>query len=137
MQITNEDKLFFPARGLTKGDLVRYYLAVANHALPHLRRRLFHMVRYPHGVGGEFFHQKRVPAKHPPYGIRRNATPGPRPPSWPSVRNSDTPAPSASAASPRSPYRLHHRETTPSAPRTNRDSADHATAHDDPTLTWQ
>ena len=67
MQITNEDKLFFPERGLTKGDLVRYYLDVANHALPHLRRRLFHMVRYPHGVNGEFFHQKRVPAKHPPY----------------------------------------------------------------------
>jgi bifunctional non-homologous end joining protein LigD len=67
MQITNEDKLFFPERGLTKGDLVRYYLDVANQALPHLRRRLFHMVRYPKGVAGEFFHQKRVPAKHPPF----------------------------------------------------------------------
>jgi len=67
MRVTNEDKVFFPERGLTKGDLVRYYLDVANLALPHLRRRLFHMVRYPHGVDGEFFHQKRVPANHPPY----------------------------------------------------------------------
>jgi bifunctional non-homologous end joining protein LigD len=67
MSIANEDKVFFPERGLTKGDLVRYYLDVANHALPHLRRRLFHMVRYPNGVDGEFFHQKRVPAKHPPH----------------------------------------------------------------------
>ena len=67
MRVTNEEKIFFPERGLTKGDLVRYYLDVANHALPHLRRRLFHMVRYPHGVDGEFFHQKRVPANHPPY----------------------------------------------------------------------
>ena len=67
MRITNEDKVYFPERRLTKGDLVRYYLDVANHALPHLRRRLFHMVRYPNGVEGEFFHQKRVPAKHPPY----------------------------------------------------------------------
>ena len=67
MRISNEDKVYFPERGLTKGDLVRYYLDVANHALPHLRRRLFHMVRYPNGVDSEFFHQKRVPAKHPPY----------------------------------------------------------------------
>lgn len=67
MRITNEEKVYFPAQGLTKGDLVRYYLDVADCALPHLRRRLFHMVRYPHGVEGEFFHQKRVPANHPPY----------------------------------------------------------------------
>jgi len=65
--ISNPDKLFFPARGLTKGDLVRYYLDVAECALPHLRRRPFHMKRYPNGVDGDFFHQKRVPANHPPY----------------------------------------------------------------------
>jgi bifunctional non-homologous end joining protein LigD len=67
MRITNEGKVFFPEHGLTKGDLARYYLDLANYALPHLRRRLFHMVRYPNGVDGEFFHQKRVPANHPPY----------------------------------------------------------------------
>jgi bifunctional non-homologous end joining protein LigD len=67
MRITNADKTFFPQRGLTKGDLARYYLDVAEHALPHLRRRLFHMVRYPNGVDADFFHQKRVPAQHPPY----------------------------------------------------------------------
>jgi DNA ligase D len=64
--VSNADKTFFPERGLTKGDLVRYYLDVADCALPHLRRRLFHMVRYPNGVNGDFFHQKRVPA-HPDY----------------------------------------------------------------------
>jgi DNA ligase D len=64
--ISNPDKLFFPERGLTKGDLVRYYLDVAECALPHLRRRPFHMKRYPNGVDGDFFHQKRVPA-HPDY----------------------------------------------------------------------
>jgi bifunctional non-homologous end joining protein LigD len=64
--ISNPDKVFFPARALTKGDLVRYYLDVAGCAIPHLRRRPFHMVRFPNGVGGEFFHQKRVP-KHPEY----------------------------------------------------------------------
>jgi bifunctional non-homologous end joining protein LigD len=65
--LSNPDKIFFPERGLTKGDLVRYYLDVADCALPHLRRRPFHMKRYPHGVDGEFFHQKRVPAGHPDY----------------------------------------------------------------------
>lgn len=65
--ISSPDKPFFPARGLTKGDLVEYYVAVAELALPHLRRRPFHMKRFPTGVEGEFFHQKRVPAKHPAY----------------------------------------------------------------------
>jgi len=65
--VSNPDKVFFPESGLTKGDLVDYYLAVADCALPHLRRRPFHMKRYPNGVDGEFFHQKRVPATHPDY----------------------------------------------------------------------
>jgi bifunctional non-homologous end joining protein LigD len=66
MQISNPDKLFFPELGLTKGDLVQYYLDVADCALPHLRGRPFHMVRYPNGVAGDFFHQKRVPS-HPDF----------------------------------------------------------------------
>ncbi len=65
--ISNEDKPFFPERGLTKGDLVSYYVGVADLALPHLRRRPFHMKRFPNGIDGDFFHQKRVPAKHPAY----------------------------------------------------------------------
>jgi bifunctional non-homologous end joining protein LigD len=63
---SNPDKPYFPAVGLTKGDLVSYYLDVADCALPHLRRRPFHMVRYPNGLEGDFFHQKRVPS-HPDY----------------------------------------------------------------------
>lgn len=66
VNISNPDKLFFPERGLTKGDLVQYYLDVAPCALHHIRRRPFHMKRYPNGVEGDFFHQKRVPA-HPDY----------------------------------------------------------------------
>lgn len=65
--ITNPDKVFFPESGLTKGDLVAYYAGVARLALPHLRRRPFHMKRFPNGVEAEFFHQKRVPANHPNY----------------------------------------------------------------------
>jgi DNA ligase D len=64
---SNPDKLFFPQAGLTKGDLVAYYVGAADLVLPHLRRRPFHMKRYPNGVDADFFHQKRVPAKHPDY----------------------------------------------------------------------
>ena len=65
--VTNPDKIFFPERGLTKLDLVSYYLGVADLALPHLRRRPFHMKRFPNGVDEDFFHQKRVPKNHPDY----------------------------------------------------------------------
>jgi bifunctional non-homologous end joining protein LigD len=65
--VSNPEKPFFPERGLTKLDLVSYYVDVAPYVLPHLRRRPFHMKRFPNGVEGEFFHQKRVPAKHPDY----------------------------------------------------------------------
>jgi bifunctional non-homologous end joining protein LigD len=66
VKVTNLDKVFFPEAGLTKGDLVRYYVDLADCALPHLRRRPFHMKRFPNGVAGDFFHQKRVPT-HPDY----------------------------------------------------------------------
>jgi bifunctional non-homologous end joining protein LigD len=65
--VTSLDRVVFPDPGLTKGDLISYYVDVAQHALPHLRRRPFHMVRYRNGVDGDFFHQKRVPANHPDY----------------------------------------------------------------------
>jgi bifunctional non-homologous end joining protein LigD len=67
VNISNPDKVFFPQRGVKKIDLVQYYVDVAPCALPHLRGRLFHMKRFPNGFGDEFFHQKRVPANHPPY----------------------------------------------------------------------
>ena len=66
MAVSNPDKVFFPQVGLTKGDLAGYYLDIAACVLPHLRGRPFHMVRYPNGVDGDFFHQKRVPA-HPDF----------------------------------------------------------------------
>jgi bifunctional non-homologous end joining protein LigD len=63
--LTNLEKVFFPRLGLTKGDLVSYYLEVAPLALNHVAQRPLHMKRYPNGVEGEFFHQKRVPVPHP------------------------------------------------------------------------
>jgi len=66
VRISNPEKVFFAALGVTKGDLVGYYVDLADCVLPHLRRRPFHMKRFPNGVHADFFHQKRVPA-HPDY----------------------------------------------------------------------
>jgi DNA ligase D len=63
--VSNPDKVFFPRLGLTKGDLVRYYVDVASCVLPHAARRPMQMLRYPNGVEGESFYQKRVPNPHP------------------------------------------------------------------------
>jgi bifunctional non-homologous end joining protein LigD len=65
LKLTNLDKVFFPALGLTKGDLVQYYIDVAQYALRAVSRRPMQMKRYPDGVDGFFFYQKRVPEPHP------------------------------------------------------------------------
>lgn len=63
--LTNQEKVFFPELGVTKGDLVEYYVSVADAVLPHVGRRPAQMKRYPNGVDGDFFYQKRVPVPHP------------------------------------------------------------------------
>ena len=63
--VSNPDKVLFPERGHTKRDLVRYYLAVAEGALQAAGERPNVLVRYPNGVGGEFFYQKRAPESRP------------------------------------------------------------------------
>ena len=63
--ITSPDKVLFPGPGHTKLDLVRYYLAVAEGALRGAGGRPNVLVRYPHGVDGEFFFQKRAPKSRP------------------------------------------------------------------------
>ena len=65
--LTNLRKPFWPDLGLTKGDLLRYYLAVAPALVPHLRDRAMVMKRYPDGAGGPFFFMKRAPAPRPPW----------------------------------------------------------------------
>jgi DNA ligase D-like protein (predicted polymerase) len=63
--ITNPRKVLFPQAGHTKLDLARYYLAVAPGALQGAGDRPNVLVRYPNGVGSEFFYQKRAPASRP------------------------------------------------------------------------
>ena len=63
--VSNPQKVLFPEAGYTKLDLVRYYLAVADGALRGAGGRPNVLVRYPNGVGGEFFYQKRAPQSRP------------------------------------------------------------------------
>src|SRR5579864_2748567 len=67
VEITNRDKVFFPLAGYTKGDLVDYYLAVAEGALRAVANRPMALKRFVQGAEGEAFFQKRAPANRPPW----------------------------------------------------------------------
>jgi len=63
--ISNPDKIFFPEAGITKLELVRYYLAVADGALRGVSGRPMALKRFVDGAGGEPFFQKRAPTSRP------------------------------------------------------------------------
>ena len=65
LTISNPNKVLFPRAGYTKLDLVRYYLAVSDGALRAAGGRPNVLVRYPDGIDGEFFFQKRAPRSRP------------------------------------------------------------------------
>jgi bifunctional non-homologous end joining protein LigD len=65
VKLTNLNKLFWPKLGVTKRDLIQYYLDMAPVLLPHVIDRAMVMKRYPNGAGGEFFFMKRAPSPRP------------------------------------------------------------------------
>jgi len=65
VQLSNQDKVFWPDEGYTKGDLCDYYAAVSDVMLPFLEGRPVVLVRYPDGVAGKNFYQWRAPAGTP------------------------------------------------------------------------
>lgn len=65
LKLTNPLKVLYPRTGFTKGDLVDYYTRVARLILPHLRGRAVTLKRYPDGVDGKFFFEKRCPSHRP------------------------------------------------------------------------
>jgi bifunctional non-homologous end joining protein LigD len=67
VSISNPHKVLFPGPKHTKLHLVRYYLAVAEGALRGAGGRPNMLVRYPNGITGEFFYQKRAPTSRPPW----------------------------------------------------------------------
>ena len=65
VSVSNPQKVFFPERGETKIDLIRYFLAVEEPAMRALGGRPVLLERYPDGAGGSSFFQKRVPKNAP------------------------------------------------------------------------
>ncbi|HEX2782408.1 MAG TPA: ATP-dependent DNA ligase, partial [Ilumatobacteraceae bacterium] len=67
VRVSNPDRVYFPALGATKLDLVHYYMGVGDGIVNALRERPCMLHRFPTGVSGEKVHQKRVPAGAPPW----------------------------------------------------------------------
>jgi bifunctional non-homologous end joining protein LigD len=65
VRLTNLHKPFWPELGITKADLLRYYLSVSRWLIPHLKGRAMVMKRYPNGWNGPFFFMKRTPEGAP------------------------------------------------------------------------
>ena len=65
VRISNPSKLFFPEAGITKLELVQYYLSVAEGALRGVAGRPMALKRYPNGAEADFFFQKRAPEPRP------------------------------------------------------------------------
>ncbi len=80
LRVSNPAKLFFPERGLTKLDLVNYYLECEQAVVRHLRERPTVMKRWVDGVDGEPFFQKRVPESAPGLAADRDRHVPQRPP---------------------------------------------------------
>src|SRR5262249_52929004 len=60
VETSNEDKVFFPGDGITKGDLIDYYKQVAEAIVPYVKGRPMTMRRFPDGIKGESFFQKEI-----------------------------------------------------------------------------
>jgi len=65
LSLSNLDKVFYPATGFTKGQVIEYYTRIAPVLLPHLRGRHLTLKRYPDGVDGQFFYEKQCPGHRP------------------------------------------------------------------------
>jgi bifunctional non-homologous end joining protein LigD len=74
LRVTNLAKIFWPELGITKGELLRYYVDVASMLLPAVDDRPLVMKRFPNGVDRQAFYQQRHP-ETPPSGVRREVLP--------------------------------------------------------------
>ena len=90
VRLTSPDKVYFPDRGITKGEVVEYYRAVAGPLLGVLRERPTNLKRYPDGVEGEPFYSKRLPKGAPAYVETARVT-------FPSGRTADSFCPTEQA----------------------------------------
>jgi bifunctional non-homologous end joining protein LigD len=65
VHLTNLRKVFWPDLGITKADLLQFYMDISSVLLPHLADRAMVMKRYPNGIAGDFFFMKRAPSPRP------------------------------------------------------------------------
>jgi bifunctional non-homologous end joining protein LigD len=65
VDVTNLNKVFYPKTGFTKGQVIDYYIKISAVLLPHLKNRPISLKRYPNGVEGFFFYEKRCPEHRP------------------------------------------------------------------------
>jgi bifunctional non-homologous end joining protein LigD len=65
LELSNLDKVLYPAAGFTKGEVIDYYTRVAPVLLPHLKDRALTRIRYPNGVEGPHFFEKNKPGGTP------------------------------------------------------------------------
>ena len=77
LSLTNLDKVFYPASGFTKAQVIAYYDQAAPVLLPHLNDRPLTLKRYPDGAGGDYFYEKACPP-HRPDWVRTVAIAGAR-----------------------------------------------------------
>ncbi|GAA2890149.1 hypothetical protein Acy02nite_63710 [Actinoplanes cyaneus] len=76
LELSNLDKVLFPAAGFTKGEVIDYYTRIAPVLLPHLRDRPVTRIRFPNGVDGVHFFEKNKPAGTPDW-VRLETLPAP------------------------------------------------------------
>lgn len=69
VKLTNQDKIYFPNDGITKGDVIEYYQSVASYILPHLKNRPLSLNRFPNGIEEQSFYQKDA-GEHVPEWIK-------------------------------------------------------------------
>jgi bifunctional non-homologous end joining protein LigD len=65
LELSNLDKVLYPKTGFTKGELIDWYARIGEVLLPHLRGRPLTLKRYPNGVEGKHFYEKRCPSHRP------------------------------------------------------------------------
>jgi len=76
LELSNLDKLMYPAAGFTKGEVIDYYTRIAPVLLPHLRDRAMTRIRFPNGVDGMHFFEKNKPGGTPSW-VRLETLPVP------------------------------------------------------------
>ena len=76
LELSNLDKVLYPAAGFTKGEVIDYYTRMAEVLLPHLENRPLTRIRYPNGVAGNGFFEKNAPGGVPDW-VRVETLPAP------------------------------------------------------------